>query len=127
LLVAIALLAGCGKPPASAPRRPGTERLPTPLQLISLQSHADAACRCQRRRGAGVDEPACWSEFDREIGRFEHSAVDTYCGDASPSWVCFGDDTGAAPGPNCIFRRRAYGACSAEEQASARREEDACG
>jgi hypothetical protein len=94
--------------------------------MRSLQSRADAACRCQRSRGTGSDEAVCWSEFEREIDRFAHSESATYCGDASPSWVCFGEEVQMPGGANCIFRRRAYAACSADEEASARRQNEAC-
>lgn len=91
----------------------GNERttgpVPTRAELAEMQARAENACRCSRQpRRAGGRPPSCWQEFDRAVGRFEHSEMVAACVPLSTVAVCFG-------GEQCITRDHGGGACTAEE------------
>ena len=95
-------------------------------QIQDLRQLADAACRCDRRTPNEPWDRACWAEFDRRVDAFHHWTEASACMEESVSYVCFGEYD-ASRSNQCVFRQRAYGACSDEEAAIRREQTRAAG
>ena len=89
--------------PRQAARSEGKASECNEAEIRLLEQQSVEACRCARRLPTGSPQrETCWSRFNRDLARYQHSTADTMCMPISPELVCFGG-TGAADS-RCIVK-----------------------
>lgn len=112
---------------AQQPQQPPS---PTDVQLAVFQAKADQACRCVRKGGDGSYE-GCWKGYRKAVAPFKPNGIGTLCAFEANYWDYFApfDENGFSE--KSVTISRAYGACTAEEEAKltkgAPADEQTCG